>query len=860
MGKFKLKNWVMAGLIATMPHAGIVDAAGLGGMNVLSQLGQPFSAEIDLVNVSKEELATLTARLAGPDAYRNSNLQYNPALTGMRLSIDRRPDGRPFIRAVSTRPVAEPFIDILVELTWQGGRIVREYSALLDPPGMDAPAAAVTAPVVAAPVAKPAPATKPPAAVESPVPATTAKPAAAPAPAAPAPAPAAAPARPIGGSEYAVKQGDTLGRIAADMKPDGISLDQMMIGLLRANPDAFINNNINLVKAGKILRAPDQGQLSAISPAEASQEVRVQASNWNSYRAKVADTAPAVADAAPATKGKITTRVEDKGAVAGGKDVVVLSKGDGAAGKGKDAKGADRVRSLEEDLAARDKALNEAKERVAALEKTIKDMQKLAEIKNPAMAAAQQTGKGDTKADAKAPPKPEPKAEPPKAEPPKAEAPKVEAPKAEPPKAEPPKADAPKADAPKSDAPVAEAPKPPASEPAPKPPAPKPVVKAAPPPPPPPPPGIMDTVMDNILPIGGGVAALGLAGLWAVRRRKKGGDVVDEEVSVPKTEPFTGNVEAAAAGGAAAAPAALETPATPEPTVSSVSDSVDPIEEAQVYIDHGRDNQAEEILKEAMAKDPQRQDVQLKLLEVYAARGDKGSFNRLAKEFNALTGGSGENWDKASAMGHAIDPSNPMYPSAGDVFDIGAGEVSDATVDLSLSGEDSMNTTTDILLDQGGTDSSMDKTMMISRGNQAADAPAAPSSDPEAPNFNLEVPPASAAPEAPAVNTNVMDFNLELPSIDVPKDAPAAEAAPKADDAGLDFKVDLSGIDLNLDDKSAAGGKDAHWDDVQQKFDLARAYQEMGDKDGAKEILREVLREGDASQKTEAQKLLDSIK
>ncbi|MEQ1774258.1 MAG: FimV/HubP family polar landmark protein [Burkholderiales bacterium] len=847
MRKFKLKKWVAAGLIVSMPYAAIVDAAGLGGMNVLSQLGQPFSAEIDLVNVSKEELATLTARLASPDAYRNANLQYNPVLNGMRLAVERRPDGRPFIRATSARPVAEPFLDMLVELTWNGGRIVREYSALLDPPGMEAPvAAAVTAPVVSAPVAKPAPAAKPPVAVETPAPAPAAK--SAPAPVAAAPA-SAAPARPIGGSEYAVKQGDTLGQIAAGMRPEGISLDQMMIGLLRANPDAFINNNINLVRAGKILKAPERDQLAAIGASDASQEVRVQAGNWNSYRTKVADTAPAVADAAPATKGKITTRVEDKAAAAGPKDVVVLSKGEGAAGKGGDAKAADRVRALQEDLNARDKALAESKERVAILEKTIKDMQKLAEVKSPAMAAAQQAGKdakGDAKADGKASPKPEVKAEPPKPEAKAPEAPKPEAKAPDAPKPEAPKLEA-KAEAPKAADPV---PAPKAAPPAPKAPA-----KAA-----QPEPGIMDTVMDNIIPIGGAGAVLaGLAGLWAVRRRKKDGEVVDDEPAMAKTEPFTGNVDGAVAGAAGSVAAVA---ATPEPTVSNVTDTVDPIEEAQVYIDHGRDNQAEDILKEAMVKDPQRQDVQLKLLEVYAARGDKGAFNKLAKDFNALTGGVGENWDKAAAMGHAIDPSNALYPSTGEMFDIGAGgDVSDATVDLNISNEDNMGTTTDILLDQGGTDSSMDKTMMMTRSDVTPAAPT-PAAEPVVPEFNLELPPVTAEEEPQTVNPNVMDFNLDLPALDAAPVVPVAEAAKPADDGGLDFKVDMSGINLNLDDKPATGGgeKDAHWNDVQQKFDLARAYQDMGDKDGAKEILREVVREGDATQKSEAQALLDSIK
>lgn len=841
MREFKLKKWVAAGLIVAMPYAGIIDAAGLGSMSVLSQLGQPFSAEIDLVNVSTEELATLTARLATPEAYRAANLQFNPALNGMRLAIERRPDGKPFIRATSARPVAEPFLDILIELSWQGSKIVREYSALLDPPGMDIPTPAVTAPVVAA--AKPAPAGKPSVAVETPAPAPAAAstPSVKPVPTAkstsvPAPAAPVVASRPITGSEYAVKQGDTLGQIAAGMRPEGISLDQMMIGLLRTNPDAFINNNINLVKAGKILKVPERDQLAALAQGDASQEVRVHATNWNAYRQKVAATAPKATEAAPATKGKITARVEDKAAATGSKDVVVLSKGEGAAGKGKEGKaGADRVRALEEDLTARDKALAEAKERVALLEKTIKDMQKLAEIKNPAMAAAAlQAGKGEPKADAKTPAKPEIKAQPPTAETPKPEAKAADAPKAEP------------APAPKAAPPVPKAP-----------------AKAVAPPPPPPEPGIMDTVMDNLLPIGGGAVVLaGLAGLWAVRRRKKGDEVVDDAPVVAK--PFTGNVTAAAV---AAVPAAA-----PVPAESNVSDVVDPIEEAQVYIDHGRDNQAEDILKEAMGKEPRRQDVQLKLLEIYATRGDTGAFNKLAKDFHVLTGGAGENWDKATSMGHAIDPSNALYPSTGEVFDIGGGgDASAPAVDLDIGTEDNLSTTntdilliggddnpstsTDIPLEQGSSAAGMDQTMTIARKDVQ------PAGDPALPEVNLDLPADRPEPDL-TVNSNLMDFNLDLPKVDVVAEAPPAPADTPAGDGSLDFKVDFSGIDLNLDDKPAAGGgeKDAHWNDVQQKFDLARAYQDMGDKDGAREILREVEREGDAAQKAEAQKLLESIK
>jgi pilus assembly protein FimV len=312
---------------------------------------------------------------------------------------------------------------------------------------------------------------------------------------------------------------------------------------------------------------------------------------------------------------------------------------------------------------------------------------------------------------------------------------------------------------------------------------------------------------------------------------------------------------AAAAAGAASAEIAST-------DMAAASDIVDPIEEAQVYIDHGRDTQAEEILKEAINRDPQREDVQVKLLEVYAARGDKNGFNSVANGYHQLTAGIGDQWTKVAAMGYALDPSNTLYAGAADVEvpDMGAdSDARSATVDLDL-GTDQMGTTTDIELDAAPEDN-LDKTIMISR---AGLKPAAAEPEPGLPEFNLDLPPVTPPPAAePAHSAEApLDFNLDLP----PSSAPAAKAEPapaKTEDAGLDFKVDFSNIDLKLDDvapAATAGAKDAHWNDVQQKFDLARAYQDMGDKDGAKEILREVIKEGDAQQQTEAQKLLESIK
>src|SRR5215813_9552673 len=411
---------LIALIVALLP--GAADAVGFGRLNMLSNLGDPLNAEIELVSVTKEELASLSARLAAADAYRRANLQYNAALTGARISIERRAGGQPYLKITSTRVVNEPFIDLLVEITSSSGRLVREYTVLVDPPSVSPPPT-----TAAAPAARPAPAAEPPVT-------TAAPPVERPAAAAPA----------AGGKEYGpVQRGENLTKIAKSVMPEGVTLEQMLVGLYRTNPDAFIRKNLNLVKSGRILRVPDKEEIAAIPQPEARKEFRAQVADWNAYRQSVAGSAgTAQAEGRTTTSGRISTKVEDK-AAGESRDVVRLSKGEppgaAAAGKGKPRSTADRVRALEEEVVAREKALNEANERIAQLEKTIKDMQKLAELKSPGMAAAQQQsqqavkGKTEGKPEPKAEPKPAPKPEavaipePSKAEPAKPEAPKPEA-------------------------------------------------------------------------------------------------------------------------------------------------------------------------------------------------------------------------------------------------------------------------------------------------------------------------------------------------------------------------------------------------------------------------------------------------
>jgi pilus assembly protein FimV len=825
---FSLGKALAVALLLLTPW--MAHAAGLGRLTVQSSLGQPLSAEIDLVAVRGDEASTLTVRLASPDAYQQANLQYNAGVTGLKLSIERRPNGQSYIKVTGSRPLNEPFVDLLIELSWSGGRIVREYTALLDPPGYGQQAQALAAPAAtpAVPISKPIAA----------------------APVAPAPTPAAAAPRAQAQEYGPIAKGETLGKIAASLKPQGVSLEQMLVGLYRSNPDAFIRNNLNLVRSGRILRVPDAQELAAIPQGEAIKEYRAQVADWRAYSSRIADAAGQAPEGGSTARGRIVAKVDDPAAES--RDVVKLSKGEPGKG-GAALTGEAKARALQEELIARTKELAEANERIAQLEKTIKDSQKLAELKSPGLAAAQQKAEA-AKADASKAAKPEPvKPEGAKpAEP--AIAAKDAAAKSEMPAAKP-EEKAPAADA-------ASAAEKPAEEakPAPKP-QPKPVIA---PPPPPPEPEMMDVVMENLPLIGGGLGVLVLGGLGiaAMRRRRARAASDDIEAVAP-------TLAAAAAGGAAAVAADSAETAVAATPAAAATDEVDPVQEAEVYIAYGRDGQAEEILKDAMARDPSREDVQLKLAEVYSARKDAASFATVAESMNSLTGGSGDNWIKMAAMGYALDPSNPLYAAGKDVAPVVDASDSATSTDLDFDLGGDSGSVPDIALDADPTTAAQPVDF---GGTVQMAAPAETAVEPVATEFNLDLPPAGAqtdiALEAPAsADSGSIDFNIELPAIDVPAAGssaePAAEAPAPATDGGLDFKIDVGDLNINLDDPSTtatpAAEKDSHWYDVQQKFDLAKAYQEMGDNDGAKEILQEVLKEGDAEQKDQAHKLLSSL-
>ncbi|ODV12921.1 MAG: hypothetical protein ABT22_05005 [Thiobacillus sp. SCN 64-317] len=804
----KLKRFttqlVAAGLIAVPLMA---NAAGLGKLSVTSALGQPLAAEIELFAADKAELDSLTASLASDQAFRDAHVEFAPVLSSLRFTVEKKPNGKAVLKVSSNRPVNDPFIDMLIELNWGSGRLVREYTMLLDPPGV-APKQAVApmAPVTPSqgPAASPAPA--PQAAVQ--------------APAAPAPAarPAAVKPAPQTVDHVKVKRGDTLIGIASRIRPEGVSLEQTLVGLYQENTKAF-NGNMNRLKAGKTLDVPSVDKVAAIPQKDAVRELRLQAEDWRAYRQKLAG----AVSAAPAAKttpdqassGKITPKVEDqaKPASEAQKDVLKLSKATppaAAAGKADEARALqEKLRAQEEDATAREKTLQESGQRVATLEKQIQDMQKLVEMKEKAQK----------------------------------EAPAAPA-------------------APATPAPEAAKPAPEAAKPAPAPLAP--TVKAPPASPAEPAQDWYATLLANPLYWGGGIAALGLGGIlwWMMagggRRRKTGSALLEDSImSGGDVRPNT--VAGAASGGSVnTGDTSFLTDFSQAGLGTIDTHDVDPIAEAEVYMAYGRDAQAEEILKEALNKNPDRHEIRVKLLEIYAARRNPAAFESTAGELYAALGNkSSPLWDKACEMGRSIDPTNPLYGGAqsnASPAETVAATAAIAGGAVAFAGAQALS---EPVIEAGQPDP-VPEPVPEEVPEPVADTPLEFESAGHVLNFDMPSAPAADSPETGHAEADAQSLNFDLPDIDLPveEDDSLKLDLGLDEDNGPDSKFDFSGLDLDLGE---SGDNELELDEVGTKLDLARAYVEMGDKEGAREILAEVLAEGSGKQKSDAQDMLSSL-
>jgi len=865
----KIKRISLAVCLALVPFA--ASAAGLGKMTVFSGLGEPLSAEIEL-SASKDEMSSLAARIAPSEVYAEQGVDRASSLSAIRVELISKPNGSAILKLSTAQPVEDPFLDMLIQVDWPTGRLLREYTALLDPPGYgDRASAPPPVPVASeTPAEVPTPSKKNTSKRESGL-------------AGPSGTDYVRPSANDSAKSYRTRSGDTLSSVAKRMKPEGVSLDQMLVGLFRSNRDAFDGDNMNQLKVGQIMRAPSPTELQSISQKDALQEIQVHTTNWNSYRNKVADQ---VQQSAPApdeprqqsVSGKITAPTEDKAAplAAGPRDVVKLSNTDAGAAKtgapeGKSGAVDNKLRTLEEESTAQDKAIKDVNERIAFFEKQIQDMQKLLLIQNQ-MLADLQRGKPVQ------PPAPETPAAP-VAEPQAMPADQTQ--QASPPPAV--------AEQPKLAAPEPQKPSESATE-----------------------PGLLDSLrVDPILLGGGGGLLVLLGGVWLYLRgkRKKGLDSFERGIlggGGLKVDTVLGTV--AGESGETAFPGNLE-----QRSGGGVIDSsdVDPIAEADVYMAYGRDAQAEEILKDAIVKEPKRIELHHKLLEIYAGRKDAVAFETVAGELYSTLGANNPDWMRVAELGRTLEPENPMYASGAKVMESASSsdiaesvaQVNEGTL-VAGETEELSDQPNDLDFDLGMLTAGESETGTLNAGQPAPEEMVAAKSLSELDADRLPSPESEIRAEAareqvmepveqfdlpePATpgNLQLNATDLGITEMEIKENAAEPEVEPglpalsqgeaslgegmAVKEASLDAAtplpdVDLSGINLELEESgqgqpaeeiTLAGSESA---DVDTKLDLVTAYVDMGDAEGARELLEEVLREGGPTQRERAKKLLDSL-
>lgn len=422
-------------------------ALGLGTLEVKSQLNQPLVAEIPLIGVGPGELDALSVRLAPPEAFDRVGLPRPAGVTAnLQFSVGRNARGEPVVRVTTSNRVDDPFVAFLLEADWGRGSVVREFTALVDPPHIAAATVTpMSAPIVAAtPAPAPVPAPEPaaempplsvpsppvveaePAPVAEPLPPDPASPAApvaavpsppapqpeplpqpeppaivaeAPPPPEPAPLPVPAPVPAATPGQHQVADGETLWRIASS-NPQGASVAQMMLAIQRANPDAFLRDNINLLRKGAVLRIPTADEARSLASLEAEDRVREQMAAWRAAapapmpspgEAPTAALPPAATAQAPARPAATSSPP------ASGRLEIAPPAGNGAAaaqsGASSGGSGGELRAELEqarEDLSAREAELRELRSRLTEQESLANEQKRLIELKDSQLSAMEQ--------------------------------------------------------------------------------------------------------------------------------------------------------------------------------------------------------------------------------------------------------------------------------------------------------------------------------------------------------------------------------------------------------------------------------------------------------------------------------------
>jgi len=833
---------------------GNVVALGLGEIDLKSSLNQPLNAEVELLSATESELEELKVTIGSSAAFDNAGIERPLFLTKLRFEIKTKPGGTPVIRITSREAVQEPFLDFLLELSWSKGRLLREYTVLVDPP-VTMPAAA---PALQAPFAQSATPSAQATGSFQPARRVTHT--------------AQMPPVSVGPGEYGpVKRNDTLWKVAAQVRPDtGVSMEQTMLGLLRANPEAFQDNNINNLKAGVILRVPSREDMMSISRAEALRESRAQYAAWREARGLLqpAQGQGATQISAPVAESRL--------------ELVSPDTADGGVATGS-AQDEAQLQKLKSELLMANEAVEEQRRqgedmssRLGVLEEQIVNMQRLIQLKDEELARLQaqagvesieqpvtepETGEAlagaeelagveeladdyvteepalSTETDAVAG---DELADPDLFD---AEAPFDET------VAETAAADAEMdeltaegliEDSVDEDVVAATAEvEAVVSEPV--------VPETA------MPVGFIDQLLAKPLWLGAGGIVLALLAFFGLRRKSG----VETEFQESILQAAQEGSAAASDSELAAAKAVSTQPVTSESSLLSefaVSDmgsikndgEADPLAEADVYLAYGRFQQAEDLIKDALENDTEREDLNLKLLEIYLAGRNKSCFDEHAQGILArLENSQDPQWEKVAEMGRELSPDNPMY-QVGNVAAVATDE--DAESD-SLS--DVMDLSMDEEVADTGEPETTDETVEeIKDAEQGLDF-----------DLDLSFDADANAGQPDSVEPAVSIGSAEQPEASGPELKVAVDSIePDAIDLDNALDFDLDGFELGGEAETEAelegDGELADMDEVSTKLDLARAYIDMGDPDGAKNILDEVMDEGNDDQKDEARDIM----
>jgi pilus assembly protein FimV len=663
---------------------------------------------------------------------------------------------------------------MLIQVDWASGRLLREYTVLLDPPGYKESINQTPQPIVSSASARPVASSSSSNAYQSGNELVNKKPSK-------IKKNSAGQDRGSDSGELVTVRGDTLNSIAKELQVEGVSLDQMLVGLYENNKEAFSNGNMNRLKVGQIIKAPSKEALEEITPQQAKQAVKAHSANWNEYRNTLADAVVAApvateSEQKQSASGKIAS-AEDKASPpkAGSQDVVKLSAGakDVAAGNSGSKDVDTKILTLQEEATAREKSLKEALDRTAALEKQIEDMQKLLALKNQTMTELQNNSAKQVAAEEVKP------------------ADGSSTPSQPSQSAKPNEAKTKVATAPVDATPIEE-------------------------------PSFVDSLLgDSNLPLLGGAFGIGLLGAgWMFLRNKRRKDLDSFERGILTSGGLRANtVFGNTTGNASTSDTSFLTDFAQSADGSMIdTNDVDPIAEAEVYMAYGRDAQAEEILKDAIVKEPKRYELHLKLLEMYAARKDTSAFETIAGELYTTLGANDPVWGKVVALGVTVEPDNPLYNTSNLMAEKPVADQLDASdfTDVPVATEESVDFSLEdeISPDEQSLRSDVDEvSSAVMESFAAVDGSEQEltfdlgSADEELGQVDATVPKAEAMNDGidsvsiddnALDESNGLDFDLSLSSTEKSADSESALNAIKVSDNSMDFNLSESSAELQV--------------------------------------------------------------